>query len=700
MDFPRIPLTDTDREMDAMFGERAWIVGGRIRDEFFAAQRGEKIASKDHDYLVTGRTYEQIVAILRNAGWHADLVGDSFGVVKGRKGDLEVDVAMPRKERSTGQGHKDFEIEFGAHISVEEDLERRDITWGAGAVNVRTGEVKGNPQTLNDLETRTIRVISPNSIPEDPLRMLRIIQFAARFDGVVEPYTREQIQKHAGLIAGVAAERVQEELDKMMLRSRTPSSGWRLMQQLGLLEHIAPEYVPAVGLKQNTYHDLDVWGHDLKATDRAAQTIREGGLDAALRTGNLDEATLAKVLVYGAFMHDIGKPETANWVDDEYGNSFHGHESVGAAIARRTLARWKFSEFESEAISGLVKHHMYAHQQIMRDGLVDGAGTNRAIRRLLRSAAETQPMAVETWWEVQFLVRQCDVLGGKKTAVWHVNDTNHEFYRQVHEVLTHIPALAVKDLNIDGPTVIAAFIEAGWENEKFAGGRSVSTCLKACLDAVVDNPECNNPENLLEIVKAEASARYYISEPDKAKGSTVDLPHLLHVQVEKEETIAHVGYVESDRDDGVVQGGFVRIEKNGETTAEMRGLDMRRMTTCLEKMHADKEQAAVVLAAMANKTAEPPPLSFEAHGHLVKVDGLFTERRILEIVKPDGTLIERGGIPNAENLDALIGPGPASDEIIQKLREIDLYGAKARSATKKTLANWPSREIVGATKGR
>lgn len=508
MNFPKIPLTDTDREMDAMFGERAWIVGGRIRDEFFAAQREEKIESKDHDYLVTGRSYEQIVAILKRAGWHADLVGDSFGVVKGRKGDLEVDVAMPRKERSTGEGHKDFEIEFGAHISVEDDLKRRDITWGAGALNLRTGEVKGDPQMLSDLETRTIRVISPNSIPEDPLRMLRIIQFAARFDGIVEPYTREQIQKHSGLIAGVAAERIQEELDKMMLRSRTPSSGWRLMQQLGILEHIAPEYMPAVGLKQNTYHDLDVWGHDLKATDRAAQTIREGGLDNALKTGNLDEATLAKVLVYGAFMHDIGKPETARWVDDEYGNSFHGHEAVGAAIARRTLARWKFSEFENQAISGLVKHHMYAHQQIMRDGLVDGAGTNRAIRRLLRSAAETQPMAVETWWEVQFLVRQCDVLGGKKTAVWHVNDTNHEFYRQVHDVLSHVPALSVKDININGNDLIGMFVENGWEKPGFRGNKVFGEIMRSALDLVVDDPEFNQPEKLKAYALEKASEHY------------------------------------------------------------------------------------------------------------------------------------------------------------------------------------------------
>jgi len=183
-------------------------------------------------------------------------------------------------------------------------------------------------------------------------------------------------------------------------------------------------------------------------------------------------------------------------------------EHVGASMSRRMLERWKFSEFENAAISGLVKNHMYAHQEIMNNGAVDSAGTNKSIRRLLRSVYENQPLALEVWIEAQFAVRQCDVMGGKKNATWHENDSNHKFYRKVIETLEYVPALSVKDLQIDGHTLKDMFIEQGWEGQEFRGNKLFGDIMKSALDIVIDNPEFNQPENLREYAYNEAKKFY------------------------------------------------------------------------------------------------------------------------------------------------------------------------------------------------
>lgn len=700
MEFPKITLNETDQNITGMFGKQGWIVGGRPRDEFFAAKRGQNIISKDNDYVISGRSIDQILVILRRNGWKAELVGSSFGVIKSTKGNLEADIAVPRREISTGSGHKDFKVEFGPGILIDEDLPRRDITWNSVAYNLKTSEVKHVPSSLYDLDNGIIRTNSEKTILEDPLRMMRIVQNLARFGGSIHPETAEQIKRNAALILTIPGERIQEELNKMMLRSPRPSVGWNAMNRLGLLQYVAPEYVPAIGLKQNTYHDLDVFGHQLKALDRAALVVRQGGLDVAFQKGNLDEKTLAKLVVYGAFLHDVGKPETAKWVDDDYGNSFHGHENVGAAMTRRILDRWKFSDFENQAIAGLVKHHMYAHQEIMRNGSIDGSGVNRSIRRLLRSAAETQPLSVDVWWETQFLVRQCDVMGGKKTAVWHENDTNHQFYRKVHEVIQHVPALSVSNLEINGPIVIEAYINNNWEPENFQGGKSVSTGLSACLDAVVDDPEKNNRKDLLKIACKEVSERYYISNPDLARGTTQDIPVIYRAKNGNKEACFGVVISKNEENftpESLISGGFVRVEQDGKILYEERGLGKNKMVQYLKKYHVDIENAANVLTCMRVQVAEPPKPYFENENFTIKIDGLLTNLREVSIInKKTHQEYQRIGIPDPIGLHELLDHSPEleknASDMMEQFKNIDMFSRRARESINSDLKNWLKKE--------
>ncbi|MCP4703250.1 MAG: CCA tRNA nucleotidyltransferase, partial [candidate division Zixibacteria bacterium] len=210
-------------------------VGGAVRDRLLS----QSIEAKDRDYLVCGIPYSNLSRLLKNYG-KVDLVGRSFGVIKftqKRNSDpYTFDISLPRKEHSTGVGHKDFEVLFDPGLSVEDDLTRRDFTINAMAFSLDNKKLIDPLNGQLDLEKRQIRMVSDQAFPEDPLRMLRAIQFAARLDFSIEPKTLKAIKKNASLIQSVSVERINEELNKLLVRAKEPSVGFRLMQETGLLK--------------------------------------------------------------------------------------------------------------------------------------------------------------------------------------------------------------------------------------------------------------------------------------------------------------------------------------------------------------------------------------------------------------------------------------------------------------------------------
>ena len=214
---------------------RVYQVGGSVRDSFLGR------TSKDLDILVTGIDLEDLNSLLKNFGT-TDLVGKSFGVIKFKpKNSSEViDVSVPRIDlKSTGEHHRDFQIVLGKDISLEQDLARRDFTINAIARDLETGEIIdiGN-QGRRDLRKKLIRVVSKDSFKDDPLRMLRAIQFASRFNFTIEEETLNMLKENVKLISTVSSDRFLEELKKMFYKSKKPSVGVKLLVTTGILEEI------------------------------------------------------------------------------------------------------------------------------------------------------------------------------------------------------------------------------------------------------------------------------------------------------------------------------------------------------------------------------------------------------------------------------------------------------------------------------
>lgn len=426
-------------------------VGGCVRDSLLSRD----VPAKDRDYLVTGIPLDDLVSMLRKHG-RVDLVGKSFGVIKftarnnGSGPYPTVDIALPRREYSTGVAHRDFEVDFDYMIPVEADLRRRDFTINAMARDLATGEYVDPFNGRIDLDNRILRMIDPSNFEEDPLRILRGIQFAARFDLTIEENTLAAMRNSVDLIKTVTAERISEELNKLLTRSEKPSYGFRLMREIGLLKIILPELEDAVGVTQpGGYHAHDVFEHLMHTVDAAAPSLH---------------------LRWAALLHDITKPH-ARRVDGEKA-TFYGHESSGARTARGILQRLRYSNDFVHDVCVLVERHMFTIPP-----------TDRGLRRLVRKTG------VDLIFDLLDL-RRVDVIGqgmGNKT------DDVDEFEKRIREELERKPPFSVTDLDLDGREVMELF--------DIPESPKVGEILSYLLELVLDEPEKNKRETLIQAVK-------------------------------------------------------------------------------------------------------------------------------------------------------------------------------------------------------
>ena len=216
-------------------GGKIYQIGGAVRDEVLGK------VSKDLDLLVVGMELNQLNKTLKRFG-NVNLVGKSFGILKftPEDGAEEIDISVPRIDsKSTGKGHKEFEVKLGKGITLQQDQLRRDFWMNAIAKDIDTGEVIDvDRKGMTDIKNKEIRMISPTAFEDDPLRMLRAVQFAARFEFVIEPETFKEIKKNAKSITTVSAERLQEEFRKLFTKSKKPSWGVKYLLDTGLMYNI------------------------------------------------------------------------------------------------------------------------------------------------------------------------------------------------------------------------------------------------------------------------------------------------------------------------------------------------------------------------------------------------------------------------------------------------------------------------------
>ncbi len=223
-----LPFKDEIKKL----GGKIYSVGGAVRDEFL----GKK--SKDLDLLITGIPMNKLEEILSKYG-RVDVVGKSFGILKFKPNGFEddIDIAIPRTERPTGAGgHKGFEVISNHELPIEKDLERRDFTINAIAKDIN-GNIIDPYGGVDDLKNKIIRIVNPDAFSDDPLRMLRAVQFASRFGFNIEPKTLKMIQNNAHRINEISSERILTEFDKIIKKGDC-FTGAFLLKQTGLLKNI------------------------------------------------------------------------------------------------------------------------------------------------------------------------------------------------------------------------------------------------------------------------------------------------------------------------------------------------------------------------------------------------------------------------------------------------------------------------------
>lgn len=333
-------------------GGRALLVGGSIRDSLFGAPL------KDLDIEVYGIAPADLKALLESR-FALDLVGAAFGVLK-LKG-LPIDVSIPRHESKSGFGHKGFEVLSDPTMSPREAAFRRDFTINAMGLDLHSNELHDHFGGQRDLHDRILRHTS-EKFREDPLRVLRGMQFAARFDLRAAPETVALCNTMGP--EGLAAERIFEEWRKLILRGRTPSLGLNFLRDTGWLQHF-PELAATVDCAQDPdwHPEGDVWIHTLQSMDAFADD----------RIGDDHEDLVVGLAV---LCHDLGKPLTTEIVDGRLRSI--GHCERGEAPTRAFLARMINQRELVHGVVALVRNHL-------RPGELHAANAgDGAIRRLAR----------------------------------------------------------------------------------------------------------------------------------------------------------------------------------------------------------------------------------------------------------------------------------------------------------------------------
>jgi tRNA nucleotidyltransferase (CCA-adding enzyme) len=432
-----------------------YAVGGRVRDELRSSIEDPSIATKDLDYVVTGVPLEDLVARLRPLG-RLDVVGASFSVLKLTTHGETVDLALPRRERSVGVGHREFEVESGPAVTLEDDLARRDFRMNMLARALPQGDLIDLYGGQTDIQARRIDILAPKAFREDPLRMLRAAQFAARFEYATTDPLREAMTAAAPLVQSVSAERVQDELAKLFKQASKPSIGLELLRETGVLGYLWPELLEGVGVEQNEWHAFDVWHHLLATADTSAP-------------GNLTERL-------AALLHDVGKPRTKD------GPHFYRHEIVGAEMAEAMLERFRFPVEVVKTTAHLVRQHMYSADPQLSDA---------ALRRFIR---RVRPDNIERL----FALRHADIGG---SGLPKRDESNERFEARVRAELAKRPAFAIADLSVNGGDVIAALVRRGQAPPGFAGDERVGAALRWLFEQVTDEPERNEPTLLLQILE-------------------------------------------------------------------------------------------------------------------------------------------------------------------------------------------------------
>ena len=423
-------------------GFESYLVGGCVRDLLVSRE------PKDWD-VTTNATPEQIQTLFEET-FYENAYGTVGVVTASEDPRLKVVEVTPYRIESTYSNarHPD-EVTFSKHL--KDDLKRRDFTINAIAYDPSTGEIVDEHNGRADIERKVITAVGDpvERFQEDALRMLRAVRLSAELDFAIEAQTAAGIAQNATQLAKISKERIRDELVKIIMSPR-PMQALYVAQKLGLLKYIIPQLEEGIGCDQNQAHSYDVFEHLLRALQCAAD--KNWPLEVR----------------FAALLHDVGKPASRRWADEKKDWSFHGHEVVGARMARDILRDLKFPNETVERVTSLIRWHMFFSDP--------DTVTLSAVRRIINNVGKDHIMELLD-------LRICDRVGTGRPKEQPFR--LRKYMSMVDEALRD--PISVGMLKIDGTRLM----ELG---EK--PGPRIGWILHALLEEVLDDPKKNTPEFL------------------------------------------------------------------------------------------------------------------------------------------------------------------------------------------------------------
>lgn len=431
-------------------GHDAFLVGGCVRDLILG------IPPKDYD-ITTTATPEEIISLFPKTFYENEYgtvgvvtCGEDLGIQCENETVKIIEVTPYRLEGDYSDNRHPDEVKWSNNI--EDDLKRRDFTINAIAYNPITGEVVDPFDGQIDLKNKLIRAVGAPDVrfKEDALRLMRAIRFVSQLDFDLDSVTRESIVQNANLLKSISHERVRDELVKLIM-TRFPMRGIALLENTGLLQHIVPELEKGIGVEQNQAHRFDVWEHNLRTLQHAAD--KDWPLHIRL----------------SAVFHDIAKPETRRYSKEKHDYTFYGHDVVGGRVTREIMERLKFPKDLIEKVSMFVRWHMFFSdtEQI----------TLSAVRRLITNVGK------ENIWDLINL-RICDRVG---TGRPKEEPYRLRMYESMVEQALQDP-ISLKMLKTDGKRIMDVTQETP--------GPKIGYILHALFDEVLEEPGKNTEEYL------------------------------------------------------------------------------------------------------------------------------------------------------------------------------------------------------------
>ena len=431
-----------------------WLIGGCVRDLILGYE------VYDYDFATNAKP-EQVMKLFKKV----IPTGIKHGTVTVLFNNLQFEVTTFRSDGKYIDGRRPENIDYAD--TLNKDVMRRDFTINGLAYDLLKDEVIDYVGGIDDLYSGIIRTIGKpkDRFNEDGLRTFRACRIAAKLGFSIEPNTIEAIKDTINIAAIVSAERVRDELMKLLLAA-LPSIGFEYMRETGLLKLWFPELDSCYGIEQNKYHSYDIYYHSLYSCDAAPAN-----------------RPLIRLV---ALLHDIGKVNTKR-IGENGDYTFYNHEVIGARIVLKMMKRLKFSNVEIDAVINLVVNHMFHYTDDWSDG---------AVRRFMRK------VGVENIPDL-FLLREADRQGngsriGLPEPIIKLQD-------RIKKIIEAENAITVKDLKINGHTLMDRF---GMKQ-----GPVIGKILHELLELVLDTPEMNEESILME-----KSAEIYNSLKDQNQG--------------------------------------------------------------------------------------------------------------------------------------------------------------------------------------